>query len=67
MNQDWKTKPWVWGGADAEMLKRSTSAVHAIVIPGVGIFGGFPPEIAKHIVDCVNETQPASDRALGGL
>jgi hypothetical protein len=50
----WKTQPWTWGGDDAAMLAKDKAAVHAFHVPGLGWFGGFPLEIAEHIVKTVN-------------
>lgn len=51
----WKTEYWKWGGHDPELLKKEPKYVHAFHVPGLGWFGGFPEEIAKHIVMVMNE------------
>ncbi|HSE44784.1 MAG TPA: hypothetical protein VLA89_05600 [Gemmatimonadales bacterium] len=45
---------WRWGGDDPDLMQRDRAYQHAIFVPGHGWFGGFPPEIAKRIVDAVN-------------
>lgn len=45
---------WRWGGDDPDLMQRDRAYQHAIFVPGHGWFGGFPPDVAKRIVDAVN-------------
>ncbi len=60
MAADWRTDPWRWGGDPQAPIAPNIREAdrrwyrHAVHIPGVGWFGGFPPEIAEHLATCVN-------------